>query len=387
MAEQNYQAGTYKKYSLQAQDKLIEYNAFIPSRVNKEYEPSNKNVFLLLEKATQHLATLNSHCRLISHIDLFMDMHIKNEAVESSKIEGIHTSIDDSILSDKDITADKKDDWEEVQNYIKALNYGVKHFKKQKISVDFICTLHKVLMQGVRGETKGPGKIRTKQNWIGSTYSRDIRDATFVPPHPNDIPDTLKDLEEFWNNSDLKTPNLIKVAISHYQFETIHPFSDGNGRAGRILIILQLMEMGMLDKPMLYLAHFFEQHRREYYDALSRVRDDNDIDQWILFFLHGIVNTSKKGVQTLEKIIALEKEYQNKILNLGVRARQASDLLQYAFKHPAFRVVDIQEYLNVSSTTTNDIIQDLIKLNILKEITGYSRNRIFVLHEYVDLFK
>ena len=386
MTNQTYQAGTYKKYSIQLRDKRIEYNAFIPSQVNQGYEPKNKNVVMYVEKAAQQLAVLNSYADIITDTDLFIDMYIKNEAVQSSKIEGINSSISDSILSEKDVASDKKHDWEEVQNYVKALEYGVQELGKQKVSVDLVCALHKILMQGARGQDKNPGEIRQKQNWIGNRYSRDIRDATFVPPHPNDLPETLKDLEEFWHNDSLQIPNLIKVAITHYQFETIHPFSDGNGRAGRILIILQLMEMGALNKPILYLAHFFEQHRREYYDALSRVRENNDIDQWILFFLHGVVNTAKQGAQKLQNIIELEKEYQHRILDLGAKAKQANALLRYAFKNPAFRVTEAQQHLNTTHTTVSDIIQELVKLNILKEITGYSRNRIFVLHEYVGLF-
>ena len=382
MPQQHFTSGEYKSY---LSNTNAQYKAFVPSLVNKPYQPHNRNISVYLEKATHSLGTLNAYSRLIPDVDLFIRMHINNEAVKSSKIEGTNIDTGEAVLPDKkEIELEKQDDWEEVQNYIKAMDYGIDRLRELPLSMRFVCEVHNLLMQGVRGQEKSPGKIRTAQNWIGG---KDINTAVFVPPHPNDLPDALTDIEKFWHNDKILMPNLIKVAITHYQFETIHPFSDGNERTGRILIILQLMEMGMLDKPTLYLSDFFENNRQAYYEGLSGVRKDNDIDQWILFFLHGIIETAKKGSITFQKIIDLEQEYSKKILTFGRKAEQINELLRYAFSYPAFNSVMIQKQLSVSVPTANSLIQDLTKLNILKEITGYSRNRIFVLHEYVDLFK
>ena len=383
MPQQHFTSGEYKSY---LSNTNAQYKAFVPSPVNKPYQPHNRDIFVYLEKATHSLSTLNAYSRLIPDVDLFIRMHINNEAVKSSKIEGTKIDTGEAVLPDKkEIELEKQDDWEEVQNYIKAMDYGIDRLRELPLSMRFVCEVHNLLMQGVRGQKKNPGKIRTAQNWIGG---KDINTAVFVPPHPNDLSNTLTDLEKFWHNDEILMPNLIKVAISHYQFETIHPFSDGNGRTGRILIILQLMEMGMMDKPTLYLSDFFENNRQAYYEGLSGVRKDSDIDQWILFFLQGIVETAQKGSITFQKIIDLEQEYNKKILTFGGRkAEQVNELLKYAFSYPAFNSAMIQKQLSVSATTANSLIQDLTKLNILKEITGYSRNRIFVLHEYVDLFK
>ena len=235
------------------------------------------------------------------------------------------------------------------------------------------------------GKDKQPGEIRSKQNWIGGVS---IKTASFIPPHQDDVSGLLKDLEKFWNNKNhLTIPGLIKVAISHYQFETIHPFNDGNGRTGRILIVLHLMQMGILSKPTLYLSDFFEKYKSAYYDALMFVREKNDLDQWVLFFLSGVVETAKKGKNVFQNIIDLRNQHEQKLLSLGSRAETANKLLHFAFSHPAFDIATASNHLNISRSSASTLIKEMVKIGILKESTGFLRNRIFTLHQYLNLFE
>ena len=264
------------------------------------------------------------------------------------------------------------------------MNYGIERMQKLPLCMRLLCEMHAKLMNSVRGENKQQGEIRSKQNWIGGI---NIKTASFIPPHQDDVPKLLKDLEKFWNNKNhITIPDLIKVAISHYQFETIHPFNDGNGRIGRIVIVLHLMQMGILSKPTLYLSDFFDKYKSAYYDALTFVREKNDIDQWILFFLSGVVETAKKGRNVFQSIIDLRSQHEQKLLNLGSRAKTANKLLQFTFSHPAFDIATASNHLNISRSSANTLVKEMVKIGILKESTGFSRNRIFTLHQYLNLF-
>jgi len=244
---------------------------------------------------------------------------------------------------------------------------------------------HKVLLSSVRGYTKLPGEIRRSQNWIGGAT---LKDAVFIPPHYESVSELLSDLERFWHNKNVNIPDLIKIAISHYQFETIHPFLDGNGRIGRLMITLHLVNLDILQKPTLYISDFFEKHRTSYYDALSRVRTTNDIEHWIRFFLTAVVETAKKSKCTLEKIIDLRKKYETAIENgMGVRRQKlGKELLLALFSQPVVTIRDIESMLSVTFPTASAIANDFEKLGLFTEKTGLKKDRIFYLKEYLDLF-
>jgi Fic family protein len=242
---------------------------------------------------------------------------------------------------------------------------------------------HKRLLSGVRGHYKNPGEIRGSQNWIGGSS---LTDAFFIPPPHTDLPELLTDLEKFWHNKNLNVPLLIKIGISHYQFETIHPFLDGNGRAGRLLIALHLIESKILTRPTLYLSAFFAKNRSSYYDSLNMVRKNNDFKQWMTFFLRGVIYTANDAINVFKDIINLRQEYEQKILSLGVRAKNAQRLLLYMFSHPIVSTKIVERNLGISNNNANRLIKSLVDLNILIETTGYSRNRLYSLNDYLSLF-
>lgn len=360
------------------------YKHFIPSMVNDYWKWENPHINSLLEKAAIKLGELNSFSKLVPNIELFIQLHIAKEAVVSSRIEGTQTNMDEALLKEEEVSLERRHDWKEVNNYIKALNNAIAQLDDLPISSRLIKKTHEILLDSVRGEHKQPGEYRTSQNWIGGSGPSD---AVFVPPHHDYLNQLMGDLENFIHNDEISVPALIKIAIVHYQFETIHPFLDGNGRIGRLLITLFLVEQKILTKPLLYLSAYFEKNKSLYYDNLTFVRTKNDMAQWLKYFLTGIAETAEQACIRLSKILDMKAELENKLNGtFGRKSHNAIKLLTYLFKNPVVYVNQVREITGLTYKASNDLVSDFIDAGILKELTGQSRNRIFIFHEYLGLF-
>lgn len=362
----------------------LEYNSFSPEKINHPWIISDPKVNKLLSEANRLIGELNAFSQIIPDVDFFITMHILKEATTSSRIEGTKTNMEEALFEKNEIEPEKRDDWAEVQNYIKAINISIKELVKLPISTRLIKKTHKILLTGVRGKSKIPGEYRKSQNWIGAT----LKDAVFVPPHHNEIAELMSDLEKFINEDAFETPHLIKVALMHYQFETIHPFLDGNGRLGRLLITLYLVNTKVLTKPSLYLSDFFEKNKTYYYDNLMSVRTHHNLKQWIIFFLVGVIETSKESIQVFKDILALKTEIEtHKLPKLKAKLENGQKLLNYLYQTPIVDAKKVSGILNISISTANRLIQSFIKLDILEEITGYKRNRKFIFKSYFNIFQ
>ena len=359
------------------------YKSFEPVPINLEWTWEDAAINTLLEEANRALGELNAFSLIVPDIDLFIQMHVVKEAQTSSRIEGTQTGIDEALMPLEHIQPEKRDDWQEVRNYIDAVNAAVAELDRLPLSNRLLCDTHAILMRGVRGQQKGPGEFRRSQNWIGGSS---LIDAAFIPPHQDGVPDLMSDLEKFWHNDAIQVPHLVRIAISHYQFETIHPVQDGNGRIGRLLIPLYLVSNKLLAKPSLYLSDFFERNRASYYDALMRVRVSNDLVHWVRFFLRGIAETATKGRDVFRAILALRNEIEPRLLGLGKRAPNARRALEMLYRKPILTAADLVGDLKISKQTANALIRDLMQLGILKEITGQERWRAYAFDRYLGLF-
>ena len=376
MKLEEYKSGTYKQGN--------GYKAFLPSNINYNWGWEDTKVDSLLAEANRQIGELNAYSTLLPNVDLYIKMHVKIEANRSSKIEGTRTTIEEDLSDLQDIDPEKRDDWEEVQNYVKATNFGIERINDGfPVCNRLIRDIHRILLNGVRGEKKTPGDFRISQNWIGGSMPST---AVYVPPLVEDLPDCLKDLELFINNEEIDTPDLIKIAIIHYQFESIHPFLDGNGRIGRLLIPLYLQSKKYLDNPCLYISFFFEKNRDLYYQKLNDVRIKNDMTGWVKFFLEAIIETAKIAKEKFKKVVELTKKIDNQISNLNVKYDNAKKIIDYFYNEPYSSRKKISETLQMPESTVNGVINELKKANIIKETTGYSKNQIFVLSEYVEIF-
>jgi Fic family protein len=371
-----YVAGQYKQQ--------YQYKSFSPSFVNHTWEFSDSEIQNLLSEADRALGELNAFSQLVPDVDFFIRMHITKEATQSTRIEGTRTNMEEAFLEKQDIDPENRGDWEEVQNYINAINTAIKQLEKLPLSNRLLKDTHKILMQGVRGETKLPGEFRNSQNWIGVS----LNNAVFVPPHQDEVAELMSDLEKFFHNDELHVPHLIKIAIAHYQFETIHPFLDGNGRLGRLMIALYFSSFGLLHKPALYLSDYFEQHKTEYVDHLMAVRQGRPIKVWLIFFLYGVCETAKNSIQVFKDIIELKERLEREVLPHFSTRRQgnAQALMKMLYQNPLIDIKTIAHAFELQINTATALVNDFVKYGVLSELTGKRRNRIFWFKEYVLIF-
>lgn len=371
-----YVAGQYKQQ--------YQYKSFSPSFVNHTWEFSDSEIQNLLSEADRALGELNAFSQLVPDVDFFIRMHITKEATQSTRIEGTRTNMEEAFLEKQDIDPENRDDWEEVQNYINAINTAIKQLEKLPLSNRLLKDTHKILMQGVRGETKLPGEFRNSQNWIGVS----LNNAVFVPPHQGEVAELMSDLEKFFHNDELHVPHLIKIAIAHYQFETIHPFLDGNGRLGRLMIALYFSSFGLLHKPALYLSDYFERHKTEYVDHLMAVRQGRPMKVWLIFFLYGVCETAKNSIQVFKDIIELKERLEREVLPHFSTRRQgnAQALMKMLYQNPLIDIKTIAHAFELQINTATALVNDFVKYGVLSELTGKRRNRIFWFKEYVLIF-
>jgi Fic family protein len=359
------------------------YRCFVPNSVNRAWQVDDMELISMLSNADIHLGRLDMYSEYVPNIDLYIQMHVVKEATQSSKIEGTQTNIQEALLDVEDIMDEKRDDWNEVHNYISALNHTIGLLDKLPFSSRLIKEAHKVLLSGVRGEHKLPGEFRRSQNWIGGAT---INDALFVPPIHTMVNELMGDLEKFAHNSEIFLPELLRIALIHYQFETIHPFLNGNGRVGRLIIILYLMEKKLLKRPVLYLSDFFEKNRMLYYDNLMIARAKNDLNRWFKFFLAGVTETAKSGIATFDQIMKLKSDTENQVKGLGLRSNHALIVLEHLYRKPFISASKVIEVTGLSAPTAYKLIGEMESFGILKEITGSKRKRMYVFDNYLKLF-
>ena len=361
------------------------YSYFLPNEINHDWVISDTKLQQQIERASLRLGELNSFARFVPSINLFIQSYVMKEAVTSSRIEGTRTNIEQAFSDEVDIKPENRDDWRETTQYVEAMNYALEKLNDIPLSSRLIKGAHQVLLSHVRGKHKSPGHFRKSQNWIGGAT---IADAAFVPPSAEHVNALMSDLEKFIHNDKIALPHLARVAIAHYQFETIHPFLDGNGRIGRLLITLYLVSTGVLEKPLLYTSDFFEKNKILYYDKLSETREKNDLIGWLRFFLQAIETTAVGAAASLRDILLLKDELtSNEIPTLGRRVRNAQRLLELLFVRPVVSAGLVCGKLNVSPKTSNELLRDFVRLKILREATGYKRNRLFEFTEYLRILK
>jgi Fic family protein len=363
------------------------YRCFLPAPL-----PPNPPVQLggrlqpLLSQADRALGRLDGSIQTLPNPDLFVLMYVRKEAVLSSQIEGTQSSLQDLLAAEAEILSyEGPRDVDEVINYVRAMNHGLERLSELPVSVRLIREIHAILMQGVRGHRLTPGELRRTQNWIGPAGCS-LREASFVPPPPEEVPGALSALERFLHERD-ETPLLVKIGLAHAQFETIHPFLDGNGRVGRLLITFLLCEREVLTKPVLYLSHYFKRHRQAYYEHLQAVRDEGRFEQWLEFFLQGVIEVSAEAVSTARKILELREHNRAQIAaQFERRAGNGHRVLEALFDRPIVSVADVQTITEMSYPAANNLVASLVRLGILEEITGNVRNRRFRYRPYIRLF-
>ena len=375
MKLENNRAGQLKKMQ-------SDYQCFVPHNLKDIKLNIDSEINALVNKAYLLLGRLDGMAITLPDIDLFVSMYVQKEAVISSQIEGTQASLVDVLQKDKG--KEKIKDTEEIVNYIKATHYAFKRLNKMPLCMRLIRETHAVLLSNVRGEEKMPGEFRRSQNWIGHAGST-LKDASFIPPAPDEMDICLGDLERYIHE-DSTISNLIKIALIHYQFETIHPFLDGNGRMGRLLIILYLREQGLIEYPVLYLSYFFKKNRNRYYELLNNIRIKGEFEEWIKFFIDGICEISEDAITSIQKIVELKNTDMKKIRELS--GSNISNLLliyDYLLQHPFLEAEDIKNLVGVSKPTANKLLENLMTIEIVELVEDKKRYSQYVYKKYVDI--
>lgn len=363
----------------------VKYNAFIPNLLPPEPPLTiDDNMYTLLSTADRYLGRLDMLCELVPDIDFFILMYIRKEATSSSQIEGTTATFSDVLKAEAEIKDPKRPaDVKEILNYINAINYGIEKLSTLPLSLRLLKEIHSKLMEGVRGEGKSPGEFRNVQNRIGG---RTIETATYVPPPPGELMNLLGNFEEFLH-AEIPMPILIKTALIHSQFELLHPFLDGNGRAGRLLITLFLLEKTILRKPLLYLSDYFMRNRSEYYNRLNAISKEGDLGGWVRFFLEALIETSTDAVERSRNIISLRERDIRKVSNLGKTTKRALLLLENLYREPFINSKIVKDITGLKGPNVYSLINKFIDLGILKDITPEKKkNKIYYYKDYIDLF-
>lgn len=377
----SHRAGTYIK-------QRTGYRAFIPKPLPPD-PPINLrgNVQVQLSRADRAIGRLDGSVETLPNPDLFVMMYVRKEAVLSSQIEGTQSSLSDLLEAEAEIIGEPRraTDVQEVVRYVNAMNHGLLRLDELPVSVRLIKEIHERLMSGARGGHLTPGETRSSQNWIGPSGCG-LGEALFVPPPPTDVPQALGELEQFLHAHD-ELPALIKIGLAHAQFETIHPFLDGNGRLGRLLITFLLTERRILNKPVLYLSHYFKAHRAEYYERLQAIRDQGAFEAWLEFFLCGVEKVSNEAVETSRRILSMREEHRERVtMEFGRAAAHGHRVLESLYRHPILSVRSVQAVTGTSFRAANQLVARFVSHGILREITGNARNRKFRYEPYVSLF-
>lgn len=359
-----------------------DYDCYVPNSLFNIEIKYDDELIDLLTNANNIIGKLDGISTNLPDRDLFISMYVEKEAVVSSQIEGTQASLSDVLQKD----SNKVKETEEIVNYVHALNYGIELLDKLPISIRYFKEIHKELLKGVRGESKNPGELRHSQNWIGP-QGCNLSNATFIPPSVDKMKDALNDLEIYMNEN-TNIPQLIKIALIHYQFETIHPFLDGNGRLGRLMIPLWLKENNYLSNPLLYLSLYFKQNRTEYYGLLMDVRFKGKYEEWIKFFLKGIIEMSNNSIETISQIQNLMSNINDKLENLNIRNKENYyNAIKYLYMHPYFDSTDLREYLSLTKPTISKIINELINLNIISSLDNKQRYVKYYFKDYVGILE
>ena len=363
------------------------YRAFIPAPLPPDPPVEiTGELQVLLSQADRALGRLDGSIQTLPHPDLFVLMYVRKEAVLSSQIEGTQSSLQDLLAAEARIFApNRASDVGEVLNYVTAMNHGLRRLSEIPVSIRLIREIHAKLLQDTRGSHLTPGELRSSQNWIGPAGCT-LHEALFVPPPPHQVADDMSQLERFIH-ADTDLPLLVKIGLAHAQFETIHPFLDGNGRVGRLLITFLLCEQGVLQKPVLYLSWFFKQHRQQYYDELQSVRDAGTWERWLAFFLRGVAEVSGQATDTARRILALREEHRRVITDgFGRAAANGHRVLEHIYEHPIVSVSDVRLLTGTTYTAANNLVARMAGCGILREFTGRTRHRRFRYQNYIDLF-